>query len=94
MNELHTPLPVSGYTAQDTSTVDDVNHNKAMEERCLRRLDALKGDPNVDQRWLAIGRTHMEQAWMAVNRAIFRPNRVTLSEDGPSVNEEAGNPAA
>lgn len=66
-----------------------MNHNKAMEERVLRRFDALKDDPNVDQRWLAIGRTQMEQAWMAVNRAIFQPERISLHEDGPVVAEES-----
>jgi hypothetical protein len=77
----HNPLPVSGYKAQSTLSVSTVNANKEMEEETLRRLDALKTDPEVDQRWLAIGRTQMEQAWMAVNRAIFKPNRVKLPND-------------
>jgi hypothetical protein len=36
---------------------------------------------NVDQRWLAIGRTHIEEAFMAINRAVFQPQRVKLPED-------------
>jgi hypothetical protein len=35
----------------------------------------------VDQRWLAIGRTHIEQGFMAINRSIFRPERVKLACD-------------
>lgn len=77
----HKPLPVSGYTAQSDSRVEMVNENKALEERVLRRLDELKA-LNVDQRWLAIGRTHIEEAFMAVNRSIFQPQRVKLPEDG------------
>lgn len=76
----HQPLPVSGYTAQSDSRVEMVNENKAIEERVLRRLDELKG-LNVDQRWLAIGRTHIEEAFMAINRSIFQPQRVKLPED-------------
>lgn len=76
----HQPLPVSGYTTQSDSRVEMVNENKAIEERVLRRLDELKG-LNVDQRWLAIGRTHIEEAFMAINRSIFQPQRVKLPED-------------
>lgn len=74
-------LPVSGYRAQSQLAVDTVNSYKADEERLLRKLDALKGDPTVDQRWLAIGRTDLEKAFMAINRSIFSPMRVKLPED-------------
>lgn len=77
----HNPIPVSGYKPQSQGTIDLVNQNKEMEEMSLRVLDALKANPDVDQRWLAIGRTHLEQAWMAINRAIFKPNRVKLDGD-------------
>lgn len=80
-DEQHNGLPVSGYRPQSNAAVDAVNANKAMEEYALRALDLLKEDPFVDQRWLAIGRTQMEQAWMAVNRAIFKPARVMLLGD-------------
>lgn len=76
----HKPLPVAGYTAQSDSRVEMVNDNKALEERVLRRLDEMKA-LNVDQRWLAIGRTHIEEAFMAINRAVFQPQRVKLPED-------------
>lgn len=77
---MRQPLPVHGYTAQSDSRVELVNDNKALEERVLRRLDELKV-LNVDQRWLAVGRTHIEQAFMAINRAVFQPQRVKLPED-------------
>lgn len=79
----HQALPVQGYKPQSQATVDTVNANKQAEERTLRILDALKADPSVDQRWLAIGRTHIEQGWMAVNRAVFQPARARLPEDTP-----------
>jgi hypothetical protein len=61
---------------------DAVNQNKQLEERVLRVLDELRDSgTDIDQRWLAIGRTHLETAFMCINRAIFRPGRVELPED-------------
>ena len=80
----HKALPVHGYRAQSSETVDMVNHNKQMEESILQGMDAMQGDPAIDQRWLAIARTHMEQAFMAWNRSIFRPERVKLNLSGDS----------
>ena len=74
----HQALPVQGYKAQNQANVDLVNANKQAEEAGLRILDALKANPAIDQRWLAIGRTHFEQAWMAINRSIFKPDRAKL----------------
>lgn len=74
----HTPLPVAGYTSQSDDKVATVNINKQIEESILRRLDDLKDRPDIDQRWLAIGRTDLEKAFMAINRAVFQPQRVNL----------------
>lgn len=77
----HEGLPVSGYRKQPDSAVAAVNAFKADEERILRKLDDMKNDPEVDQRWLAIGRTNLEQAFMAINRSVFKPDRAGLPED-------------
>lgn len=76
----HTGLPVAGYRAQPEDNVALVNANKLIEERVLSMLDALSDNPSVDKGWLAIGRTQIEQGFMAVNRSIFKPERVTLPE--------------
>lgn len=73
--------PVSGYTLQSDAAVEQVNLHKQMEERLLRVLDELKEFKDVDQRWLAIGRSSIEQGFMAVNRAVFRPQRLDLPEE-------------
>ena len=80
--------PVSGYRPQTQQALDLVNGFKADEERLLRKLDELKTLNNgglspviADQRWLALGRTHLEQAFMAINRSVFKPTRVKLPED-------------
>lgn len=72
----HQPMPVAGYTPQSQFAVDVVNTNKELEEQVLQRLDYLGNMGNVDPRWLAIGRTGIEQAFMAINRAVFRPQRI------------------
>lgn len=80
-------LPVDGYRDQTALAVGEVNTFKRTEERILRRLEALAQGgpdmPSVDGRWLSIGRTQLEQAFMAINRAVFQPGRVTLPEDTP-----------
>lgn len=83
----HTGLPVSGYQPQSDAKVAFVNENKAVEERVLRQFDkvAISLKPGeVDQRWYAIGRTAIEQGFMALNRAVFQPQRISLPEDAPA----------
>jgi hypothetical protein len=77
----HAGLPVAGYLPQSDVKVERVNINKKLEEQCLRVLDHLATFPETDKRWLAIGRTGIEQAWMAVNRSVFKPARVPLAGD-------------
>ncbi len=81
MTDTHDPLPVLGYTTQHPAAVEQVNLHKQIEERVLRILDELKEFPGIDQRWLAIGRTSIEQGFMAVNRAVFKPGRVDLDDE-------------
>lgn len=81
MSREHEGLPVEGYRSQTSANVETVNQNKRLEEQVLRQLDGLQADPSIDQRWLAIGRTAIEQGFMAVNRAVFRPERISLSEE-------------
>lgn len=83
MPEQHEGLPVAGYKPQTTASIDLVNANKEIEERVLRRFDELAAIEGVDKRWLAIGRTAIEQGFMAVNRSIFKPGRAKLPEDNP-----------
>lgn len=74
-------LPVAGYRPQSSEAVDLVNANKLVEETILRTMDDLAKGGNCDLRWLAIARTQMEQAFMSLNRSIFRPDRVSLPFD-------------
>lgn len=81
---MHEGLPVEGYVSQPTLNVRLVNSNKRLEERVLRQLDTLAWTEmegvEIDQEWLRDGRRMIEQGFMAVNRAVFRPQRVSLDE--------------
>jgi hypothetical protein len=80
-SRLHLGLPVEGYKPQPAEAVEIVNQMKAIEERVLRAIDAMAANPNIDPRWLAIGRTDLQKGFMAVNRAVFQPGRIALPED-------------
>jgi hypothetical protein len=78
----HQGLPVKGYAPQSDERVEMVNMNKMNEEQILRTLDMMaENAQQFDPRWTAIARTHFEIAFMAMNRAIFRPRRIALPED-------------
>lgn len=74
-------LPVAGYRAQTQEKVDIVNEHKFTEERLLRIIDQQHSDGILDGRWASIAKTHIEQAFMALNRAVFQPSRAKLPED-------------
>ena len=78
-------LPVAGYTpTQNAEAIKLVNENKHVEENLLRLIDALTNSQTLegemflaDARWLAIAKTDLEKGFMALNRAIFKPQRIT-----------------
>lgn len=74
----HEGLPVASYQPQSEERVGRVNKNKQLEEHLLQLMDDMVGSQAFDQRWLNIARTHIEQGFMALNRAVFRPQRVQL----------------
>lgn len=79
-------LPVAGYKpTQPPEAIAAVNIFKELEERTLRAMEALGDGPHPtvkhDPRMLAVGRTQLQIAFMAINRAVFQPGRVKLPED-------------
>lgn len=76
---MHKGLPVKGYApVQSQAAIDAVNEFKRLEEETLRAVDRLKANPEIaeDGRWLSIGVTDLEKGFMAVNRSIFKPQRI------------------
>ena len=87
----HEPMPVAGYTAQSDEKIALVNRFKQEEERILRTIDEMFAenmddkydDTKVpyDARWIALAKTHFQEGFMALNRAVFQPQRIKLPED-------------
>lgn len=78
----HKGLPVP----QSDAKVALVNEFKVDEERLLRKIDkVLYGNiplPSfVNPFWVGVARTHFQEGFMALNRAVFPPSRVKLPED-------------
>lgn len=85
---------VAGYTAQPDAKVALVNEFKADEERLLRKIDEISRKAaravaengiealDVDLEWLFSGKKKLQEGFMALNRAVFQPQRIKLPEDG------------
>lgn len=63
---------ISGYRDLSEEEIAAMNKWKALEREVLQALN--DPPPHTDPRWLAIGRTHIEQGFMAAIRAIAKPN--------------------
>lgn len=70
-----TKLP--GYRELGPVQLKLMKENKLLEEIVLRQLDRhAAADQNVDQRWIAIARTQLQQGFMALSRAVAQPQRL------------------
>jgi hypothetical protein len=57
-----------------------ITNSKEVEEMVLKFMDGVlsQGPTHVDGRWMAIARTHVEQGFMAIERALTQPARYRL----------------
>jgi hypothetical protein len=69
----YTPPPITGYRSLTQAEVDLMNEGKALGVKIGEYIDRVTATPDIDQRWVAIGKTHMQQGLMAVLRGIARP---------------------
>lgn len=70
------PGVITGYRKHTQQQVDAVNSTKAFENDLgdwLAQLSADLGPEQLDGRWISIARTHFQQGFMALNRAVFQP---------------------
>jgi hypothetical protein len=75
MADPQEPGAVTGYNAQSQSAVDMVNTNKAFENDLGDWIAQMRdSDASLDPRWMAIAVTGFQQAFMALNRAVFQPD--------------------
>lgn len=77
--ETPTTEGIKGYTPVSLDAKHEVNINKDLEEIILQRIEYLQ-NKDADPRNLAIAKTYIEEAFMRLNRGIFKPARIELSE--------------
>lgn len=76
---------VAGYTPLAPGQIDLANRNKNVEELVLRLVDDLQKREGLDQRWIAIAKTHFQEGFMALNRGVFQPQRLVGPIDTDAV---------
>lgn len=71
---------IKGYRDLSQEEINLMNEGKALAEKVgawiqgLEELPIASGNPNlIDKRWLAIGKTQLQQGFMAAIRSIARP---------------------
>ena len=65
---------ITGYRDLTEAEIALMNEGKALAEQCqayIEKIDTFMDEP--DRRWLSIGRTHLQEGFMAVIRSIAKP---------------------
>lgn len=64
---------IKGHRELTEQDIDQINGMKELEQVLLTCINAMSKVEEFDQRWVSIGRTHIEQGFMALVRAIAKP---------------------
>lgn len=73
---------IKGYRDLSQEEIDLMNKIKEFEKAMGFAYSILVNSPYTDKRWLNIGRTHLEQGFMAVVRSIAQPDTAfSLSDE-------------
>jgi hypothetical protein len=64
---------ISGYRDLSQEEIDLMNELKKAGNNVGTILEQVASIPNIDQRWLSIGRTDIQKGFMAAIRSIARP---------------------
>lgn len=65
---------IKGYRDLSEAEVAEMNRIKAAGEQVSALIANVTALPGVDQRWVAIARTELQQGFMALTRAVARPD--------------------
>ena len=64
---------IKGYRELDENEIALMNTVKEYGAGLEAMIDSLEAN-DVDKRWVAIGRTHLQQGLMALTRSIAKPD--------------------
>jgi hypothetical protein len=64
---------ITGYRQLSPNEVELINEIKRLAEQAGVMVSSLEGSTIADPRWVAIARTQLQQAFMALTRSVARP---------------------
>jgi len=64
---------IKGYRTLTENEIREINYIKSMGSNIEELVNQLKALPDVDQRWVSIGVTQLQQGLMSLTRAVARP---------------------
>ncbi len=64
---------IKGYRELSQAEIDAMNEVKAKGAEIGELVAKLRAQPGLDQRWISIGATHMQEGLMALTRGIAQP---------------------
>lgn len=65
---------IKGYRELNENEISLMNGIKELGPLIESVVEELRGEPEVDQRWVAVGVTNLQQGLMALTRAVARPD--------------------
>lgn len=71
MKDQHTMI--KGYRDLSQEEINATNAVKKEAERIGFLIEELEANEHLDQRWVAIAKTHLQQGFMAAVRAVAQP---------------------
>lgn len=67
---------IKGYRNLTEDDITRINIFKDLESLVLNKIRELYNHPDSDKRWTSIGKTHIQEGFMALNRAIAQPEEI------------------
>lgn len=64
---------ITGYRELEQHEIDAMNAVKEMAKQVGELFEKLESTSGLDQRWIVIGKTNLQQGFMALTRAIAQP---------------------
>lgn len=64
---------IKGYRDLTQAEIDAMNAIKAEGERLKLLIEEMRENASLDQRWISIAETHLQQGIMAAVRAVAQP---------------------
>lgn len=64
---------ITGYRDLSQGEIDLMNEGKALASQVGEYVEKLLTHPDTDKRWVAVGKTQAQQAFMALIRGVAQP---------------------